>query len=150
MKGKHKKFEPALYALFDEPAKQAIAVHLRLQWHDVIIPPEDYGPDLYSVKGTRKMYHEAEVSRLWPPENMFSYATGSIPARKARLLTKIGGCELYFWMLRVDLKRALVYSAGVALDERWLVEVPNKNIESGEFFYRPPVKLGKEFDLASI
>jgi hypothetical protein len=148
MIGKHKKFEKSLYNKYDGPAKQAMRVHLELMGHDVTVPPENYGPDLYSITGFRKCYHEVEVSLKWKL-NMHPFGLGSIPERKIRLLDKIGDCELFFWMLRLDLKRALVFPSTV-LQEQYLVEVPNIKIETGEYFYRVPKTLGKEFDLACI
>lgn len=148
MRGKHKKFEKDLYTQYDGPAKEAIKVHLGLMGHTVIVPPENYGPDLYSVIAFRKCYHEVEVSQGWKcGEHPFE--DGSIPERKQRLLTKVEDNELFFWMLRKDLVRALVFPSTTLLD-KYLVEVSNIKIKEGEYFYRIPKKLGKEFDLASI
>ena len=143
MRGKHKKFEPALYVRFDGPAKEAMRDHLTIAGHKVTVPPEDYGADLYSEFGHRRIYHEVEVSMWWKTRS-HPFEMGSIPERKIRLCAMHP--DLFFWMLRVDLKRALVFPS-IMLNDKYLVEVPNRKISEGEYFYRIPKPLGKEFDL---
>ena len=146
MRGAYKNFDPNLYAKFDDPAKNAMRQHLILKGHDrVVIPPEDFGPDLYSVIGGLKMYHEVEVNGCWQRGD-FPFDSGSIPERKKRLANHVAGYPLYFWRLRLDLRRAVVFSSAY-LKHKYLTEVENRMINKGEFFYRVPLKLGKEFDL---
>jgi hypothetical protein len=150
MIGTRKKFERELYNRFDGPAKEAIKNHLIAKGHDekVIVPPENFGADLYSIKNGLKFYHEAEVSQGWRIGE-HPYPLGSIPERKTRLIHMLDGDPLFFWMLRLDLGRALVFSA-VHCTDMYLVEVPNKKVASGEYFYRIPKTLGKEFDLLCL
>lgn len=147
MIGARKPFERQLYNLYDGPAKEAIKQHLIAKGHDdeVVVPPENYGADLYSILKGTKYYHEAEVSQGWT-KGIHPYPLGSIPERKTRLIHMLDGCPLFFWMLRLDLGRALVFDAKHCTDT-YLVEVPNRKIQSGEYFYRIPKTLGKEFDL---
>lgn len=147
MKGVRKKFEPDLYTQFDGPAKEAMRIHLTLSGHEVTVPPENYYADLYSTFLGVKMYHETEVSRGWK-DNEHPFGLGSIPERKIRLVNahKINCEPLFFWMLRLDLGRALVFSGSRMIDQ-YLVEVPNRKVAKGELFYRIPKHLGKEFDL---
>jgi len=122
-----------------------MAEHLRASGHEAFIPQEDYRADLYSTFKDLKMYHEVEVSQQWT-EGVHPYPNGSIPERKIRLLDKHVGCLLFFWMLRKDLNRALVFSS-CHMKERYLIEVPNRLEPEGEYFYRIPKQLGKEFYL---
>jgi hypothetical protein len=146
MIGVHKPFDKTDYIKFDGPAKDAMRRHLLLKGHDrVVVPPEDFGPDLYSILGVLKMYHEVEVSRGWTQAE-FPFCEGSVPERKKRLANLVKSIPLYFWMLRLDLKRAVVFSS-VYLRHEYLIEVPNKKIHKGEYFYRIPKQFGKEFDL---
>lgn len=146
MIGTRKKFEPDLYNQFDGPAKEAMRIHLLAKGHEkVVVPSENYGADLYSVLGGLKMYHEVEVSQKWETGE-HPYPNGSIPERKSRLIDMLDGDPLYFWMLRLDLLRALVFSS-IYCNDKYLVEVPNSKIPAGEFFFRIPKDLGKEFDL---
>lgn len=145
MKGVRKPFEKDVYNRCDGPAKEAMRIHLEAQGHDVTIPPENYDVDLFSDFKSVRMYHEVEVSLGWTT-GKHPYPKGSVPERKHRLVEMHRNVPLYFWMLRVDLKRAVVFS-GTKLIDRWLVMVPNRKIEAGEYFYRIPKTLGKEFDL---
>lgn len=145
MKGTRKEFEPEMYTKFDAPAKEAMRIHLVGHGHTVTVPPENYGVDLYSQVGPVVMYHEVEVFVKWKKKR-FPFITGSIPERKHRLKEQYPCVPLYFWRLRCDLRRALVYNAKHLADE-WLVEVHNCKVDKGEYFYRIPVELGKEFDL---
>jgi len=148
MIGARKKFSQKMYDTYDGPAKLSMKVHLELSGHIVTVPDEDYGVDLYSVIGDLKMYHEVEVFEMWRSGD-FMFPTGSVPARKIRLKAMHTGLPLYFWRLRQDLQRALVFGSH-CLKDKYLVEVPNREIPEGEYFYRIPVTLGKEFDLLPI
>jgi hypothetical protein len=145
VRGAYKKFDKDLYTKFDGPGKQAVEDHLTLSGYDVTVPPENYGADLYAVKGQIRIYHEVEVSQAWK-EKEHPFPRGSIPERKIRLARLHISEPLYFWMLRLDLKRALIFP-GFRLRNRFLVEVPNRYIPEGEMFYRIPKSLGKEFDM---
>jgi hypothetical protein len=145
VKGVHKPFNKLDYMRFDGPAKQAMRVHLELSGYKVTVPPENFGADLYSELGKIKIYHEVEVSQGWK-EKEHPFWKGSVPERKIRLAKIHINEPLYFWMLRLDLLRALVFPS-FRLRPEFLVEVPNKKIPEGEFFYRIPKQFGKEFDL---
>jgi hypothetical protein len=145
LKGAYKQFDKGLYTKFDGPGKQAVSKHLTLSGYEVTVPPENYGADLYAVMGTVKIYHEVEVSQAWKQEE-HPFPLGSIPERKIRLARQHISEPLYFWMLRLDLKRALIFP-GFRLRDQFLVEVPNKYVAKGEMFYRIPKSFGKEFDL---
>ena len=146
MRGAYKDFDNDLYSEFDSPAKDAMREHLLLKGHDrVVVPPEDFGPDLYSVIGGLNMYHEVEVSLGWAKDE-YPFKCGSVPERKKRLANLVKSTPLYFWMLRKDFRRTVVFSS-VYLRHEYLVEVKNRLITTGEYFYRIPFKLGKEFDL---
>ena len=148
MKGVRKKFEKQDYDKFDGPAKEAMRKHLEAQGHTVDVPPENYGVDLTSDLQGVKMYHEVEVSQKWK-SNEHPFPKGSIPERKHRLKEMHPDVPLYFWMLRSDLRRAVVFTS-VYLQDRFLIEVPNYKVPEGEYFYRIPKQLGKEFDLLPI
>lgn len=146
MRGAYKQFDNKLYSTFDANAKEAVRLHLTAKCHvNVVVPPENYGIDLYSTFNGAKMYHEVEVNMFWKVGS-FPFDSGSIPERKIRLIEMYKGSPLYFWRLRADLERSVVFSA-VHMNDRYLVEVPNRNINRGEFFYRIPLHLGKEIDL---
>ena len=146
MKGARKDFDQEEYNKFDGPAKNAMAHHLDANGHVVTVPPENFGVDLTSVVGPLTMHHEVEVMRGWRVGD-FPFPTGSVPERKIRLVEMLKEESLCFWRLRQDLGRVLVFSS-IHLIDRWLVEVPNVKLATGEFFYRIPTQFGKEFDLS--
>jgi hypothetical protein len=148
VRGVRKPFEKDVYDECDGPAKEAMRAHLEAQGHKVTVPDENYDVDLFSEVGDLTMYHEVEVSLGWKSGD-HPYPKGSIPERKSRLRAMNTGRTLYFWMLRSDLRRAVVFSS-VYLQDRFLIEVPNRKVASGEFFYRIPKSLGKEFNLLPI
>jgi hypothetical protein len=145
VKGAYKSFSKDDYNKFDGPAKDAMRVHLELSGYRVTVPPENYGADLYSELGPIKIYHEVEVSTNWKAGH-FPFPTGSVPERKLRLSIIHINEPLYFWRLRMDLLRAIVFPS-FRLRAEFLVMVPNRKITTGEYFYRIPTELGKEFDL---
>jgi hypothetical protein len=145
MPGKRKPFSRELYNQYDSLAKQTMRKHLESRGHIVVVPPENYGVDLQSHLPENKLvqfYHEVEVSSNWATGG-FPWITGSIPARKKRLMSLIDG-PLFYWRFRHDLKRVIVYPSW-ALKDKYLVEVSNKYVEHDEYFYRIPIRLGKEF-----
>lgn len=149
MKGIRKPFDKKLYDQFDGPAKSAMKVHLELSGHEVTVPPEDFMVDLTSELMCVPYHHEVEVSQVWKSGG-HPFLFGSIPCRKIRLKAYHQNEILYFWMLRLDLKRAVVFSSA-HLSDKWLVEVPNRySPDGGEYFYRIPKSLGKEFDLLCL
>lgn len=143
MKGKLKPFGREIYEKWDAAAKSAVASHLSAQGYDVVVPPENYGADLYNMHPSKILIvnHEVEVSQMWG-DVAFPYPTGSIPERKIRLKQLIEG-PLYFWMLNNRLNRAVVFSSAYMRKE-FLVEVPNRIIHKGEYFYRIPLQYGQE------
>jgi hypothetical protein len=145
MKGVRKPFNKLDYMRFDGPAKQVMRIHLELRGYEVTVPSENFGADLYSEYKHVKIYHEVEVSQNWKSGN-FPFPTGSVPERKIRLARMHINEPLYFWRLRLDLLRALVFPS-FRLRPEFLVEVFNRKIPKGEYFYRIPKQFGKEFNL---
>ena len=146
VKGVRKKFDKELYDACDGPGKEAVRIHLTCLGYDVTVPPENYGPDVYCEFNGRRTYHEIEVCPRWFKATTFPFPSGSIPERKHKLLARVGDSELFFWMLREDFSRAVVFPSTYIIDQ-YLVEVSNSKIKSGEYFYRIPLTLGKELDL---
>lgn len=100
--------------------------------------PDQYGVDLVLFRGYKPYsYIEVEVKRVWLPEQeVFPYPTLQIPKRKEKFL-KLGK-PVEFWILRSDLKFALV-AADKVVEMSPCVEVPNKYVPAGEYFYQVPV-----------
>lgn len=148
MKGRYKQFDQELYNANDGPAKCAMKAHLELSGHTVTVPPENQGVDLYSEIGDLVMWHEVEVAAWWK-SGKYPWVTGSVPERKLRLASVVTESSLYFWQLRLDLRRTVVLPK-YCLQQRFLTMVPNKYVAAGELFFRVPLQLGKEFNLLPL
>lgn len=141
MIGKHKKFDKKLYDSFDGSAKQAVCRYLLKRGHEVVIPEEDFGADLYHIdKSNRQVHHEVEVSRCYWHGDTFVSRTTSIPERKIRLLEK-GYKHLLHWMLNVPLSMACVTNMNRYCLPKFLQEVSNRYITRGEYFFKIPTEL---------
>ena len=129
-----KSFDRKLFADNDTRARAAVKLYLG----DSCIDNKDiYGPDLIY----RNRYIEVEICRAWKTDK-FPYTETSIPGRKG----KWRDLDIEFWRLSDDLSRAHVIK-GSQLTNEYLVEVPNKCVKEGEFFYRIPIDLVDEIIL---
>lgn len=139
MIGKYKPFDKKLYEAFDGSAKQAVCRYLLKKGHEVIIPEEDYGADLYHIdKSGRNVYHEVEVSRCYWKGDDFIGSETSIPERKIRLVQK-GYPYLLHWMLNLSLTSACVTNMNKYMLPKFLREMQNRYIDKGEYFYKIPL-----------
>lgn len=141
MKGVRKPFSQSLYDQCDERAKSTVEEHLTSKGYTVVVPPENYGADIYCVQGPLRLYHEVEVSLTWE-RGSYPFINSSVPERKIRLVNKYDA-PLYFWQLSNDLVGAVV-TPGHQLKDIYLVEVPNRLVATGEYFYRVPMKYCKQ------
>ena len=80
---------------------------------------------------------DVEIKLGWVGE--FTFPTIHIPARKVKFLKWL----TQFWVISGDGKRMLQVD-GWNLKKEFLVEVPNKYVESGEKFYAVPKNLARE------
>jgi NADPH-dependent 7-cyano-7-deazaguanine reductase QueF-like protein len=143
--GKYKKFDKKLYDLYDESAKQAVCRYLARHGHEVCIPDEDYGADLYHIrKDGVKVWHEVEISKVWwGSDGKPSAPHTSIPERKIKLVEEKEYPHLLHWLLNIERDRAIVCNMKVHMKDEYLVPFGNKYIAEGEYFYQIPLKLCK-------
>lgn len=134
----HKRFDLELYRQNDVPARDAVLSYLISRGSYVVYNPDQYGPDLILYSGYRPIsYVEVEIKRVWrADQEQFPWSTVQLPARKKKFATGKMHCD--FWILREDLKCALVISDVLLVDER-LAMVPNRYVAEGEFFYQIPI-----------
>ena len=145
MKGIRKPFSQEEYDRSDAFGKDAVAGFLEQELYiEVRVPVENYGPDIEVYwQDNLIAYHEVEVRRNWKSDQEdFPYSTIHIPARKSRLieLAKKEGAKLYFWSVREDGMKAMFVDSDDVTEDR-LVEVPNKRVWKGEYFYDIPSEL---------
>lgn len=121
-----KSFDRALFEANDARARKAIKDYLGPECVD----NEDiYGPDLI-YKGK---FIEVEVCKRWTDK--FPYQTASVPGRKG----KWKHLDIEYWMLSNDLSKVMI-TPGKQLLDKFLIEVPNRYVSSGEYFYRVPLE----------
>lgn len=134
--GAYKKFDEGLYKDNDERACNAVLNQLVEHQGLYAIRNEDrYGVDIVVFSSFKPAYYiEVEVKKVWrADQEEFPWATIQVPTRKEKFL-KLGK-PTDFWILREDLKKAIVIADKV-LEESPRVEVPNKYNESGEYFFQ--------------
>lgn len=137
MIGEYKQFDRDLYNKNNQAAVDAVLRHILLQGGYARSNYDLYGPDIQLYSGYKHYsYIEVEIKQIWTT-NPFPYETVQLPERKSKFL-KLGK-PLEFWILRSDLKFALVL-ADKLVEDSPLVEVPNKYVAAGERFFQVPVQ----------
>jgi hypothetical protein len=139
MKPIRKAFNPALYAAYDEKAKDALVAHLESTGHTDINTTEDYYVDVVSHKHGLTYLNEAEVKVGWTEEWPKHWLEIRIPERKQRLLDKYdaGSGVLNFYIFRKDLKQAWRIK-DTLLTKDSLRIAKGRNIQQGELFFHIP------------
>ena len=134
----YKNFDQNNYDKNDQLTRDAVLRYLRGEGHYVIENPDKYGPDLILYSGYKPVaYIEVERKLVWRGAN-FPYPTVNLPERKAKFLkTKL---PIDFWILNHDLNCAMIIP-DLAVELKFLNEVANSSIASGEMFYQIPLEL---------
>lgn len=144
MYGKYKTFDQQTYNEENARAVAAVLLHLHSQGIHAVENPDKYGVDILVYTGFRPtMGIEVEVKRVWSGPN-FPWGSVQLPERKHKL-TKTG-FETDFYILNRECNSAIVIP-GLAVDLKFLKEVPNSNIRSGEMFFQIPVEECTQVDL---
>ena len=149
---KRKKFNPALYRKADPLAKECISKYLMSLGHEVTIPKENYGVDILSNPPLPHLnhpnhppvteHHEVEMKFMWEGEWPKGWRNVNIPFRKARLIdmvyNKDENARFFFYIIRKDCKQAWKMD-GRVVQASPVVEVPNRAVPKGEYFYKVPL-----------
>ena len=131
MSGVKKRFDRNLYKLYDELAKDATRLYNQKIGNPLTDNPNRYKQDLmcsdYMV--------ECEVKLVWGKED-FPYDTVQLPQRKEKFFDTL--TQFYIW--NKSLTRAATFWSE---DVKQLtpVEVPNKYVYKGEYFFQIPLDL---------
>lgn len=133
----HKRFDPELYIANDALAKENVLKILDKRKYTMQVNPKKRGVDLHIFhKGKHVLNIETEIKRVWKKKN-FEYETVQIPERKNKFANlKI---PTLFVMFNADQSSYLVIK-DKDLIKSPLVEVPNKYMFKGEYFYQVPLK----------
>lgn len=130
----YKRFSEQLHRENDHAACQAVMNHINNQGLYAARNDDKYGPDVIIYSGFKPSYFiECEIKRVWKShQDTLPWSTVHIPERKRKFIN--AGLPIEFWILREDLKFAVIVSESLIVDEN-LVEVPNVYNSSGEYFF---------------
>jgi hypothetical protein len=134
-----KKFNRALYEVYDSQAKDALVSYLEKKDHVVVNSEENYSVDIVSQKHGYTYFNEAEVKVAWGGDWPSHWKEIRIPERKQRLLDKYQGENgvLNFYVFRKDLKQAWRIR-DYLLTKESLKEAKGRYIRKGELFFHIP------------
>ena len=132
----NKQFNAELHNHFDEVGRlRAYKLFKRNYGIELVDNPDEYAVDLIAIKNNKIVgYVEVEVREAW--DGLFLYDTLNIPSRKKKLLTN----NLPTVLLAFNKQGTFCF---ICKDQTVLasplVEIPNKYMATGEFFYQVPV-----------
>ena len=131
MSAVRKRFDRSLYKKYDELAKDATRLY-----HDTIGNPVQDHPDRYKqdlICDTHLV--ECEVKLVWEGDD-FPYDTVQLPERKKKFFNT--STQFFIW--NSTLTRAATFWSDDIKDLE-PVEVPNKYVYKGEYFYQIPLDM---------
>lgn len=126
-----KRFDKSLYNLYDELAKDATKLYSEGQGQTLTDNPDKYRQDLVADGHLV----ECEVKIVWDSEE-FPYDTVQLPQRKQKFFDKT--TKFFIWNKSLT-KAATFWSDDIKDLEP--VEVPNKYVYKGEYFFQIPLDL---------
>ena len=140
-----KKFDKKLYRENDRIARILSKEFLRFKFDvEAVDNPDKYGPDLLVLENSDlQHYVECEVKHSWDSED-FPFDSVQFPERKSKFiyLTK----PTLFLMYNSD-KTQVIMTSSLEMRRSPLIEVSNKFVNKGEYFYQIPLKSVKIFKL---
>lgn len=130
-----KAFNRELYAKYDELAKKKTKEHLNSIGYQVVDHPNKYAQDLIAKSEMNEFLVECEVKIVWNTKE-FPYTTVQLPERKSKFFNE----RTLFYIWNKDTTRAVTFWSD---DVKKLtpVEVPNKYVARGEYFYQIPLEM---------
>jgi hypothetical protein len=140
-----KRFDQALHDKYDPPARKAVTDWIQMKWGlECRENPNVYGVDLIVYReGNPVGFVEVEV-RSW---SFCHHPTIHIAHRKAKLFQQ--DRPVLFFALTQDLSHAYWMKAEL-VKECPLVEVKNREVPNGEFFFDVPISHFKYVDLTEL
>jgi len=130
-----KRFDRELFQKYDQLARVVTTTYLESLGFEVQEHPDKYAQDLLAFKGDAGHCVECEVKLVWEGED-FPYPNVQLPKRK----DKFFNVDTQFFIWNKPLEYAMTFwSYDVATLEP--VEVPNRYVHSGEYFYQIPMEM---------
>ena len=130
----NKKFNKESHAVNDKPAKDLVISFLKSKGLDAMENPNDYGIDIMVSR------YEVERREIWI--NSFPFRTVHIPARKEKFLKY----NIVYAIVNKDFNKIMLCTSEV-IRKYNKIEVPNKSVPKGEYFYDVPIKEWNTYDL---
>jgi hypothetical protein len=130
-----KQFSEALHGKHDKPARIRTMEYMQTKGYEIWENPNTYGQDLIAEGSKGKFYVECEVKTVWDTDK-FPFDTVQLPERKSKFFSS----PTLFFIWNKMLTSAIMFKS---YDIKHLtpVEVSNKYITSGEFFYQIPLDM---------
>lgn len=135
MSGVNKRFNEGLYAQYDALACEATTEFLSSQGFSVMPNPNEYAQDLVVSHKGKQWLAECEVKTLWK-HGRFPFESVQLPERKKKFFNSL--TTFFIWNMDLT-KAAMFWSKDIS--KLTPVEVPNKYIAGGEYFYQIPLDM---------
>ena len=130
----YKKFNKENHDANDKPAKDLVISFLKSRGIDASENPDKYGIDIITPR------YEVERRDIWKIN--FPFKTVHVPARKEKFLKH----NIIYAIVNKDFNRIMCCESST-ITQCNLVEVPNKSVPQGEYFYDVPVELWYIYNL---
>lgn len=128
---KHKRFDMDMFDLTDSPAREATKQYIARKGYTAIDNPDKYCADLI-VEGL--CFIECECKLAWRGPK-FPWPSVHLPQRKKKFANLSMPVQFYIW--NKEYSHAMRICGWQLTDDK-LIEVPNKMIANGEYFYNIP------------
>ena len=123
----YKEFNKESHAANDKPAKDLVINFLKSKGLDAMENPDKYGIDIVVPR------YEVERREIWIDE--FPFKTVHIPARKEKFLKH----SIVYAVVNKDFDK-IMFCRSEVIRQYNLIEVPNKSVPEGEYFYDVPIE----------
>jgi hypothetical protein len=135
MTAQRKRFDRDLFQKYDQLARDVTTKYLQSIGYEVTEHPDRYAQDLIAYSTNKDFCVECEVKLVWEVSE-FPYPNVQLPERKKKFFS----VPTQFFIWNKPLEHAMTFwSHDVATLEP--VEVPNKYVYSGEYFYQVPMEM---------
>ena len=130
----YKQFNKESHAANDKPAKDLVINFLKSKGLDAMENPDKYGIDIVVPR------YEVERREIWIDE--FPFKTVHIPARKEKFLKH----SIVYVVVNKDFDK-IMFCRSEVIRQYDLVEIPNKSVPEGEYFYDVPIEKWRIYNI---
>ena len=135
MSAQRKRFDRELYDKYDQAVRNVTTNYLVSLGYEVSEHPDRYAQDLIAYGTDTEFCVECEVKLVWNSQE-FPYPNVQLPERKKKFFN----VPTQFFIWNKPLEYAMTFwSHDVSTLEP--VEVPNKYVYAGEYFYQVPMDM---------